>query len=80
MRKTVDTVGAGKPSYPSARSSACFWSGPAPAEKALRPAAMSVPPKQVEHMAAPTHTAETPKITLANGEPSTHEISRPMRS
>jgi hypothetical protein len=31
------------------------------AEKALRPAAMSVPLKQVEHMAAPTNTAETPR-------------------
>jgi hypothetical protein len=77
MRKTVDTVGAGKPtSSHRTSSSACSWSGPAPAEKALRPAAMIVPRQEAEHMAAPTQSRRPAQKALANGEPSTHGMSR----
>jgi hypothetical protein len=69
--------GSGKTHFRHCASSACYWSGPDSAE-GIMASGRCAPHQQVEHMAAPTSSAEPYKIPLAKGEPSTHGDKPPL--
>jgi hypothetical protein len=79
MRQAGRYRGTGKPTLANALRARVIGRDPISAE-GIMASGPCAPHQQAEHMAAPTSLAETFKITLANGEPSTHgdELPRPV--
>jgi hypothetical protein len=78
MRQAGRYRGTGKPTLAIALQARLFGRDPISAE-GIMASGPCAPHQQAEHMAAPTSTAETFKITLANGEPFTHGEVRPRK-